>query len=38
MEAMDFCWETGTYTDDCICEVCEHRHECSGFNDHEDDD
>ena len=26
----DKCWETGEYTDDCNCEVCDHKEECSG--------
>ncbi len=38
MDATDHCWETGTYTDECICETCEHRHECSGFDDDNEDD
>lgn len=32
------CWNTGAYTDDCICETCNHAHECSGSNIKEDDD
>lgn len=33
MEAADHCWETGEYTDDCICELCDHKDECSGYDD-----
>lgn len=36
MEATERCWETGEYTDDCICELCNHKFECSGYE--EDDD
>ena len=25
------CWRTGNYTDDCDCEFCNHKHECSGY-------
>ena len=32
------CWSTGEYTDDCICETCNHAYECSGSNIKEDDD
>lgn len=35
MEATELCWETGDYTNECICELCAHKGECSGF---EDDD
>lgn len=28
-------WQTGIYTDDFECEFCEHKFECSGY---EDDD
>ena len=38
MESTDRCWETGAFTDDCICELCEHRDECSGYEDHEEED
>ena len=37
MSPSDRCWATGCYTDDCICEICDHRFECSGYDDHEDD-
>mgnify|MGYP004458425557 FL=1 len=32
----DHCWQTGNYTDDCECEFCEHKEECSGYE--KDDD
>lgn len=32
------CWETGNYTDDCNCEFCSHKHECSGYDGYEDYD
>lgn len=34
------CWQTGIYTDDCECEFCEHKFECSGYesDDEKDDD
>ncbi len=32
----DICWETGIYSDDCECEFCSHKEECSGYdNDNE---
>lgn len=37
MEATYFCWETGIYTDECICENCDYRDECSGYEDHDED-
>ena len=30
--AADRCWETGDFTDDCICEFCDHKEECSGYS------
>lgn len=36
MEVTDRCWETGEYTDDCICELCDHKDECSGYDDDDD--
>ena len=33
----DVCWETGNYTDCCDCELCEHKHECSGYEKDDDD-
>ena len=32
------CWQTGIYTDDCECEFCEHKFECSGYEGDYDDD
>lgn len=29
----ELCWQTGNYTDECCCEFCEHRDECSGSED-----
>ena len=31
------CWYTGDYTDECDCELCSHKHECSGYDNHDDD-
>lgn len=31
MSPNEFCWLTGNYTDDCDCEFCEHKQECSGY-------
>ena len=30
MYPTDKCLETGEYTDDCNCEFCDHKEECSG--------
>ena len=38
MDATEKCWITGNYTDECICELCDHKHECSGYEDHDEDD
>ena len=27
------CWETGVFTDECVCEFCSHKYECSGYSD-----
>lgn len=32
----EHCWSTGEFSDDCICEFCDHKFECSGYD--EDDD
>ena len=37
MEPNEKCWETGEYTDDCVCELCPHNGECSGYDNHDDD-
>lgn len=31
------CWETGNYTDNCDCELCPHKYECSGYDGEEDE-
>lgn len=31
------CWETGNYSDLCICEMCPHKDECSGYDKEEDE-
>ena len=31
--ACEHCWRTGVYSDDCECEFCSHKHECSGYKD-----
>lgn len=37
MDPTEKCWESGTYTGDCICDLCDHKNECSGYN-HDDND
>lgn len=32
----ELCWGTGEFNDYCICDFCEHKEECSGYE--EDDD
>ena len=32
------CWTTGIFTDDCDCEQCMHKFECSGYEDEDDED
>lgn len=32
------CWNTGEYTDNCCCEMCPHRDECSGYDKEKEDD
>lgn len=32
----ELCWQTGVFTDDCECEFCDHKGECSGYE--EDDE
>ena len=36
MNANDNCWYTGNYTDDCECEFCSHKWECSGYEGEEE--
>lgn len=31
MDPTDLCWQTGKYTEDCYCEYCDHKDECSGY-------
>lgn len=31
VEATERCYETGEYTDDCDCEMCDHRFDCSDY-------
>lgn len=38
MSPEEFCWNTGRYTDECQCEICMHRSECSAGGEDEDDD
>lgn len=38
MYPTDICWQTGNYTDDCICEFCDHRYECSGYDNNDDEE
>lgn len=33
----EYCWETGHYTDQ-ICEFCDHKEECSGYEGNDDED
>ena len=37
IEQTEYCWETGEYTDECDCEMCEHKFECSGYESDDDD-
>lgn len=34
----ELCWQTGNFTDDCECELCDHKEECSGYEDDDDDE
>ena len=36
MSENDNCWNTGNYTDDCDCELCSHKYECSGYEGEEE--
>lgn len=36
--ANQICWETGDYSDLAECELCDHQSECSGYDDHDEDD
>lgn len=35
MNYNEICWQTGNYSDLCECEFCEHKHECSGYEEDE---
>lgn len=37
MNPNEFCWQTGNYTDNCDCELCSHKYECSGYDGEEDE-
>lgn len=37
MNPTDLCWKTGVYTDACICDFCEHKEGCSGYEDDDDE-
>lgn len=38
MNPTELCWTTGKYTEDCNCDFCDFKSECSGFEDHDDED
>ena len=38
MSSNELCWESGEFNDNCDCECCEHKSECSGYEDHDDID
>lgn len=38
MSIEDLCWLNGSYTDDCCCDLCSHRTECSASSYPDDDD
>ncbi len=38
MEPTEICWKFHHYSDDCDCELCDHKSECSGYDSHDDDD
>lgn len=38
MNRYDICWEFGVYDDDCICDFCSHREECSGREEKEEEE
>lgn len=35
--AMDICYATGRYTDECDCSICPNKYECSGSPEDEDE-
>ena len=32
------CWISGEFTDECNCDFCEHKYECSGADENYDED
>ena len=38
MNPNDKCYQTGNYTDECCCELCDHKYDCSGYDDDDEDD
>jgi hypothetical protein len=36
MNEFDVCWKYGMYNDDCICDLCPYKDECSGHEDEDD--
>ncbi len=32
----EICWQTGAYSEGTECEFCSHKHECSGYEGHDD--
>ena len=36
-ERNEVCWQTEIYGSDCDCSSCSHHHECSGYDDEEED-
>jgi len=38
MNPTESCWVTGEYTDECECEFCRHKAECSGYTDEDEEE
>lgn len=38
MNPNEICYQTGNYTDECCCELCDHKYDCSGYDDDDEDD
>ncbi len=36
MDPNELCWSKGNYTDECDCELCSHKNECSGYEGEEE--
>lgn len=32
----ELCWQTGVFSDDCECEFCDHKEECSGYEENDE--